>query len=330
MKAPAVIFTGPGQVTVGEVEVPQPRAGEVLVRTEYSFISTGTERWIWRGEFHRPGQPPIPYPIVPGYQRVGIVEEVGEGVGHLQPGMRVTATVSRLDAPTAFSGSQAQYGVTPAEQCLRVPPDVSPVAVSGLVLTQVGFNGGSRPRIDGGEVAVVIGDGLVGQWIAQRLHVRGARVVVAGRHELRLDRAEAYARARAVNVRSEDPAAVVAEMAPEGADIAVDTVSVTETVQQAIELLRHDGQLVLNGYYREGHHLLDIQELHFKELTVYGPAGWTVPRLQATLAAIRAGEFEVEGLVTHRVSWRNAAEAYRRLVWEKAEEFLGIVIDWTA
>ena len=330
LKSPAIVFTAPGEVEVSQAEVPFPEAGEALIRTEYSLISTGTERWIWRGEFHKPGEPPPPFPLVPGYQRVGIVEEVGEGVEHLQPGMRVTATVSRLEAPTAFSGSHAQYGVTPADQCLPVEPDVSPVAVSGLVLTQVGYNGGSRPRIEGGEVAVVIGDGLVAQWIAQRLNVRGARVILAGRHELRLDRAEAYAKALAVDVRSEDLEAAVREVAPEGADIAVDTVSLTETVQQAISLLRRDGQLVLNGYYREGHHLLDIQQVHFKELTVYGPAGWTVPRLEATLAAIRAGEFEVEGLVTHRVSWREAAEAYRRLVWDKAEEFLGIVIDWTA
>ena len=74
LKSPAVIFTAPGEVEIGRAEVPFPEAGEVLIRTEYSMISTGTERWIWRGEFHKPGEPPPPYPIVPGYQRVGVIE----------------------------------------------------------------------------------------------------------------------------------------------------------------------------------------------------------------------------------------------------------------
>lgn len=330
MQAPAVVFSQAGQVEIAEVDIPQPGEGEVLVRTEFSMISTGTERWIWQGEFHKPGEAAPPFPLVPGYQRVGIVEEVGAGVADLQPGMRVAATVSRLERITAFSGSHCQYGVTAAAQCLVVSADVRPVAVSGLVLTQVGYNGGSRPRVREGDVCVVLGDGLVGQWIAQRLAQRGARVVVAGKHELRLDRAEAHAGAQGVNVLEEDLDAVVAELAPDGADVVVDTVSVPESVDLAIRLVRHDGQLVLNGYYREGKHLLSIQDLHEKEITVHNPAGWTRERLEATLELIQSGEFEVEQLVTHLVRWDRAPEAYRRLVWDKAEEFLGIVIDWTA
>ncbi|MCD6351090.1 MAG: zinc-binding alcohol dehydrogenase [Armatimonadetes bacterium] len=330
MEATAVVFKGPGEVENMTVEIPAPAEGEVVMRTEYSLISSGTERWIWRGEFHPPGQPPPSFPLVPGYQRVGIIEQVGPGVTDLQPGMRATATISRLEGLTAFSGSHCQYGVTRADQCLPVPPGVSPVAVSGLVLTQVGYNGGSRPVVREGDLAVVLGDGLVGQWLAQRLADRGASVVMAGKHELRLDRAETYAHARGVLVTEEDLPTVVRELKPDGADIVADTLAVPEAMDLAISLLRRDGQLVLNGYYREGYHLLSIQALHEKEITVYGPAGWTRPRLEATLELVREGRMEVEGLITHRVPWAKAAEAYKRLVWDKAEEFLGIVIEWEA
>lgn len=328
MKAPAVVYTGPGQVEMRKVEIPEPREDELLIRTEYSLVSSGTERWIWRGEFHRPDDSPLPVPLVPGYQRVGIVEEVGSEVKDLQPGMRVTATISRLEEVTAFSGSHCQYGVTHFSQCLAVEPGVSPVSVSGLVLTQVGYNGGSRPVVHEGDVAVVLGDGLVGQWLAQRLSMRGAKVFVAGRHDLRLDRAEAYAQAYGINVRGEDLMEVMRRIRPYGVDIVADTLAVPDSIDLALGLLRHDGQLVLNGYYREGYHLLSIQDLHEKEISVYNPSGWTRERMEATLKLVKGGQMEVEGLVTHRVAWPHAAEAYKRLVWNKEEDFLGIVIDW--
>jgi 2-desacetyl-2-hydroxyethyl bacteriochlorophyllide A dehydrogenase len=111
-------------------------------------------------------------------------------------------------------------------------------------------------------------------------------------------------------------------------DIVADTVATHESVELGLRLLRHDGQMVLNGYYREGYHLLSIQALHEKEITVHNPSGWTRPRLEATLALIESRRMEVEDLVTHVVQWEQAAEAYKRLVWNKEEEFLGIVIIW--
>ena len=61
----------------------------------------------------------------------------------------------------------------------KLPGGLDPLAFSGLVLTQVGYNVGTRPRIEIGDGAIVIGDGLVGQWSAQTLAWRGARVLWA-------------------------------------------------------------------------------------------------------------------------------------------------------
>ena len=69
-----------------------------------------------------------------------------------------------------------------------LPAGLDPVAYAGLVLTQVGFNCGSRSPVTPGSTAVVIGDGLVGQWAGQTLVQRGARVVMVGRHPDRLAR----------------------------------------------------------------------------------------------------------------------------------------------
>ncbi len=55
VRCKAALFTGPGEVEVGEISVPDPEPHEVLLRSEVSLISNGTERWAWSG---RPGRPP--------------------------------------------------------------------------------------------------------------------------------------------------------------------------------------------------------------------------------------------------------------------------------
>ena len=94
MKTKAVIFTGKNQVEFGEVETPDPTPTDVVIRTTHSWISNGTEGSFLRKERFdgvTPWQPfmPEPYPMVPGYQKIGIVESVGEGVTSVQMGDHV-------------------------------------------------------------------------------------------------------------------------------------------------------------------------------------------------------------------------------------------------
>jgi 3-hydroxyethyl bacteriochlorophyllide a dehydrogenase len=326
---PAVVFTGPGEVEVREAQLPELRPQDVLVRTEASIISNGTETWVWSGRFHSPGKAPaMSFPWIPGYQRVGIIEEVGAEVQGLEPGMRVTCTISRWEGEMGRSwGSHAAWGVTAADQCLRVPEGLAPQDVAGLVLTQVGFNGGTRPPVEPGWGAVVIGDGLVGQWAAQTFRARGAHVVLCGRHPLRLEIAARVSADEVVNDREQDIQAFVKERWPNGVDIADEAVGRIANVELAFSLLRRDGHLVFNGYHPEGEHLMNIQWMHDKEITCHGMAGWTRPRLEGTLQWLAEGKLNVRDLITHRFKGADAAQAYRML-WDRSEEFLGLLLEW--
>ena len=78
------------------------------------------------------------------------------------------------------------------------------VAASGLVLTQVGYNTGMRPTVNEGDCAIVIGDGMVGHWTAQTLQARGARVLMIGRHDERLQLLALCKGDRLMNEKNED------------------------------------------------------------------------------------------------------------------------------
>ena len=107
----------------------------------------------------------------------------------------------------------------------KLPPDgPEPLAYAGLVLAQVGYNGGTRAPVEPGDAAVVVGDGMVGQWTAQTLAARGAEVVLVGRHDDRLAQFAGWPGAHVVNEREQDWAAFTQERFPDDVHIGVDTV----------------------------------------------------------------------------------------------------------
>ena len=94
INTPAVFFDGPRQCSVREQELEWPLPGHVLVRSQLTLISTGTELTLYSGEF--PAQSKwagmARYPFTPGYANIGVVEDIGDGV---DPGWMGTRVATR-------------------------------------------------------------------------------------------------------------------------------------------------------------------------------------------------------------------------------------------
>src|SRR5690348_15029173 len=100
MKATRVVFPAARQAVVEEYETGSPGPGQVLLRTQKTLISTGTELTGLSGDF-----PPnsnwaayVKYPWWPGYSYVGAVLEVGPGVKTLEPGQTVLGAAHHASA----------------------------------------------------------------------------------------------------------------------------------------------------------------------------------------------------------------------------------------
>ena len=328
MRARAAVATAPGLVAFREVEVPPPGPVDVVVRLTHSWISNGTEGSFVRGEriagdTPRADSDPLPFPHVPGYQKVGIVEKVGAEVRDLHVGQRVFATVSRVEGQFYGHGGHVSPAVTHHSQVFALPDGLDPVAASGLVLTQVGFNCGMRPPVAPGDTAIVLGDGMVGHWSAQTLARRGARVLLVGRHDDRLRR---FTLGETLNARLRDPVDAARAFAPDGVATLVDTVGDLPAVMALLPALRHNSHIVSAGFY--GHDgKIDIQRLRDREITLHCPAGWTRGRLEETLAWIADGRLETLPLITHRFPAERAGDAFA-LILGRTEPVLGVVLDW--
>ena len=326
MRTPAVVFPKANEVCLADVRLPPLQPDDVLLRTECSCVSTGTERWTLEGKmgWRRGG---YEFPIVPGYQKVGRVLEMGAAVTRFRVGQRVFMTSGRVEDATACWGGHLQYAVQNEGEVYELPEQLSSEEAAALVIAQVGWNTGNRPHVGSESLAVVIGDGVIGQFTAQALRARGAQVLLAGHHDARLGLALGLSADQVVNTRHHDLVETVLRARPEGADVVVETVCQPEDTPGYVRMLRRRGQLVIAAYHPEAN-WVDLAPVQDKQITIHSTGGWTRHGMNATLSDMLAGELRIGPLITHRIPWQKAPWAYEVLVRDKSEDSLAVVIDW--
>lgn len=329
MNAKAIVFAEKNRVEVQDVTLGQMTDHDVLIDVEHSFISPGTERWCLTGQFHYGQQQDYAFPFVPGYQHAGRVQAVGKAVKSVQPGDRAFSLFGRFEGIDAKWGGHCSMSINQENDVIVLPEKLSSLEASALVIAQVGYNGGSRPPIEANDLAIVIGDGLIGQFVAQTLRHRGAYVIIAGRGD---KERMAYARQHSCDLTIDTAETSlkdeVAKLRPEGAKIVVEAIGLPENTPLACDLLAHDGHYVLNGFYPVEHRV-DLNPLSLKEITVHNPASFTRPRLEKTLDLIAQKKLNVQSLVSHVIKYPDAPKAFDELVLNRKEFSLGIVIDWS-
>lgn len=332
VKAPAVTFTAPGQVAVTEVELPDPAPGEVGVRTVYSGISQGTERWLLTGRYNHVGDHPAEnYPCFPGYQAAGVVEQVGAGVEDVKPGDHVMLQGTRFADPDLANpgpglASHVGYLVAPRAEVTPVSPAVDLAEAALYRMAGVSRHGVRLAGVRSGDVVVVIGLGMIGQMAAQAARRVGAHVIAGDLIPARVAAAGKYSADVAVDVRERALADVVREAAPHGADVVIDTTGVSSMFASCLDLVREEGRICLQGYYPDPI-TIEFHPAHLKRVAVYFPCAWDGDRDGVLADDLAHGRLAIAPLITHRFSYTEAAEAYATVV-DHPEASIGMVFDW--
>ena len=153
-----------GKYGMAEDELAGPREKEILVRTTKSLVSVGTETHANTGNIEwKKGQH--------GYSNVGVVEKVGPGVEGFQPGDRVFSFKPHVDY---YLGSLTQPWFVP----YKLPKGLSDADATFCTLAAVALHAVERAGIAVGQPVVVVGQGTVGQLVAQLARIGGAGIVV--------------------------------------------------------------------------------------------------------------------------------------------------------
>lgn len=348
-----------GELTLLDVPEPGCRPGGVLVRTAYSLISTGTELMkvseagmsMLGKARSRPDQVakvmqsvavngvPATYRKVMGkldsytplgYSLCGVVEQVGAGIDDVAVGDLVACAGNE-------HALHAEVNWVPKNLYARVPDGLAPRHAAFGTVGSIALQGVRRGEPQLGDVALVIGLGLIGQLVVQLLTASGVRVVGVDPDPARCDMA-----ARTGAAACGDPSSAAVEEAVAGltGGRGVDQVYLAagggsnQPVELAARLSRDRGRVVdigkcsldlpWNAYYEKE---LDVRfsrsygpgrydpeyELEGRDYPI-GYVRWTERRNLACFLDLAArGSVSVEPLVSHVADFEDAVTTYRRL-----------------
>jgi bacteriochlorophyllide a dehydrogenase len=304
MHTTAVVLEEPGKLELRRLGLKPPATDDVVVRVDFSGISTGTERLLWSGRM--PAFPGLGYPLVPGYEAVGEIVDAGPSVrDRVGERVFVPGSSSFIEARGLFGGS-ARTLVTPAARAVSLPNSLSDDAGALLALAAT-----ARHAVAGGIAPdLIVGAGVLGRLLARVAVAEGAPAPTlwetnpARRHEGAIhpdaDDRHDY---RAIYDASGDPGLLDA----------------------LVGRLARGGEIVLAGFYEE-RLAFAFPPAFQKEARFRIAAEFTPADTAAVLALAESGALSLDGLITHRREAASAADAYGTAFGDPA--CLKMVLDW--
>ena len=163
-------FGDADRLVVGDIAIPEPQAGEALVRLIYAGVNY-IDIYMRNGTYARSHTYKTPLPMTLGMEGAGVVKSIGRDVTGLQPGTRVAWCLER--------GSYAEYARVAVEKLVPIPDGVPDDIACSLMLqglTAHYLSHSAYPIRDGDRCLVHAGAGGVGQLLIQLAKLRGATV----------------------------------------------------------------------------------------------------------------------------------------------------------
>lgn len=312
-------LTGGSAVSIDTAPVPEPQAGQVLVRTAVSALC-GSEMSTYRGPGSAAGNP--------GHEAAGVVEKLGEGVTSLEVGQRVGASAIggcgtcaqcrqgqyTWCAQRAFYGNMhAEYFVVPALACHPLPDDLSWEV--GVLISGDGFGVPyhTSTKLTDPSIArvAVFGTGPIGQGqVLLQTHL-GRQVIAVDLSPRRREYALALGAALALDPAQTDPVAAIRAFTGGGAEACIEAAGKPETAKQCFQAVRTAGIVVFNGE-QPAVELSPSEDFIRRDVWAVGSWYYHFSEFPRMLALYRAGA-PVAKLITHYFPLTEAAEAYRAM-----------------
>ena len=328
----AVVFHRPGDIRFEEVPTPIPGPGEVLVRIG-SALTCGTDL-----KTYRRGHPVMikKTPALFGHEWAGTVETVGDDVGSVRVGERVVAAnsapchacfpcrngrVNLCEDLVFLNGAYAEYIRVPSrivqQNLLPLPEHLSFAQAALVEPLACALYGIERSGVRMGQTLCIFGAGPMGLLLTQLAKRQGVRVIVVGKGKFRLEKtAEAGADEILDVARGEIVLSDVRRLSPEGrgADVTIEATGRPEVWEQAVDVTRKAGTVVLFGGCEPGTSFrVDTRRMHYEELTLLGVFHHTPRHIREALTLLDQGLLDSKLLLTHQMALPSLPEAFALL-----------------
>nr|AIF26897.1 hypothetical protein [uncultured bacterium fosmid pJB148G3] len=316
--------------------MPKISAGQVLVRTYYTAISSGTERANLVGDPNCDGSKknvPVTFPRRVGYSGSGEVVAVGEGVTSVQVGDRVVTQW----------GSHTLYQAFPENRVIRIDDaNVRMEEACFLHISTFSLSAIRKVAPELGESCLIVGGGLLGQFAMQFAALHGALPVMmadysAERRELALKTGADIAIDPAQGALEEQ---VKAYTNGKGANCVIEVTGNPAALNSAIMATAPMGRVALLGCTRIPVTVDFYHDVHYPGISLIGahtntrpmlesrPGSWTHgDDCRAALKYLSAGRLHIHDMIHEIHAPQEAEEVFARLAFDKNFP-LGVVFDW--
>lgn len=303
----ALVYEGPRQMNMREVERPEPEPGEVLIRVgETGICGSELSGYLGQNSLRQP-------PLVMGHEFSGTVADVGGTAAHLEVGDRVTANplvscrkcmycksgqanlcAGRKLIGAHRPGAYAEYVTVPEENVYVLPENLSfsegalsePFACAVHVCRLVNVSPADR--------MLIVGAGPIGLLTLRTAIIFGLNeIVVMDLNEERLGIARELG---GVAIRSLEE--LSGDSTTSSFDVAVDAVGADITRQQCIEATKPGGRVVFSGLHK-AESTLPVNLTVRNELHLQGSFGYTPVDFELALQWLSEGRVDLTPWIMH-------------------------------
>lgn len=325
----SMVLAGPGRIEITDRPVPAiTNPDEVLIRMRSVGVCGSDIHYFKTG---RIGSQVVRYPFTLGHEGAGVVEKTGISVTSLRPGNRVAIdpamschrcdqcragrphtcrNLKFLGCPGQAEGCMSEYIVIPTSSCYVLPDNMT---LDQAALSEPLSVGLYAVRCAGdmtGKSLAILGSGPIGISILLAAVASGARnVCMTDKIDERLAIASEMGASWTGNVKRVDIVAEILEKNPDGPDVVFECCGQQEAIDQAVQLLKPGGRLMIVGIPEFDRWSFEADSLRRKEICLQNVRRQN-DTVADTLKMISSGLIKPDRMQTHSFSLDEVAEAF--------------------
>jgi propanol-preferring alcohol dehydrogenase len=337
---------GPNEpLEVIDLETPQPQDNQVVVKVKAVGVCH-SDLHLWEGgydlgdgQFMKVTDRGVKYPVTPGHEIVGTVEEMGSNVKDYSKGDEVLVypwigcgecpackveNENLCDAPKSLGvfqdGGYSDFALVPHYKYLAKLSGVDPESATSLACSALtAYNAIKKANANSPEFLVIIGAGGLGLMGVQIAHaITSAKIICVDLDDKKLETAKEMGADFVINSKDTETSQKIISICNEkGADSVVDFVNAPPTAKLGISVLRKRGNLVLVGLFG-GSLELSLVTIPLKSITIQGAYTGNYNDMVELLDLTRKGTINPK--ITKRYTLSEANSALEDL---KARKILG-------
>ena len=276
-------------------------------------------------------------PIIMGHEASGVIERVGSAVSEWKVGDRVTFDSTVVTRPDFYSqkgifnlsdyrkvlgvscdeyrqhGAFAEYVAVPQSTLYRLPEGLSFEQAAMTEPVSVAFHAVSLVPNEINDSAVVVGCGMIGLFVVQALRIKGCgKIIAIDLDPSRLDLALKFGADHALKSDDANVVETVRSLTHgRGADLAIEVVGITPTVNLAINSVRKGGKISVVGNLAEKVEI-PLRVVVTRQLTIVGSCA-SAGEYPACLEMIASGRVKVDEMMSAVVPLAEASAWFERL-----------------